>query len=51
MTKLLEVKGVSWSFSPLEVPRGSTALRFLGDAADFRDLTVSVKTETVAMAP
>lgn len=34
-------------------PRGVMPVtgRFLGDAADFRELTVAVKTETVAMSP
>jgi alpha/beta hydrolase family protein len=46
---LLEVKGVSWNFSPLEVPRGSTALRFLGESAgDFVIALPGIRGETLA---
>ena len=46
---LLEVKGVSWSFFPLEVPRGSTALRILGEAAEgFVIVLPGIRGETLA---
>ena len=45
---LLEVKGVSWNFSPLEVPRGSTAVRILGgDASRFVILLPGLRGETL----
>jgi hypothetical protein len=45
---LLEVKGVSWNFSPLALPGGSTALRILGtDAARFVLVIPGLRGETL----
>lgn len=45
---LLEVKGVSWNFSPLTLPQGSTALRVLGgDAAAFVLVVPGLRGETL----